>query len=337
MKLHSPVRSLSLAFCLLALCWFVAPVNGWRVQGQSGNPVATVSAASFAPVVAPDSIAAIFGVGLATRTESAATLPLPAQLAGTTVTIGGQPAPLFVVTPGQINCLIPAGLTPGRQPIIVRSGDGVTSQGEAQVSQAAPGIFTADSSGRGRPAAVLLRVRGNSQKYDVIEETGIDLGPESEQVYLVLFLTGLRRAANNARVLIGNNNSVPPFAGAVGDGLDQVNTLIPRSLSGRGRVNVSVAVPGLALSNEVQIDIAGSSAPQNIGFETAEASAGEPMVITGSNFNPERTKNTVRIGGVEAIVLDPPSSTRLRVSVPYGVESSQVSVINARSETDRSE
>ena len=331
----------SVLVVVLVVLLSVMLLRDWRAQGQSGNAVVVVSAASFTPAVAPDSMASIFGTNLAARfAEATPGQPLSTELAGTVVTIGGQRAPLFYVSPGQLNCLIPASLAPGRHSVSVLSGAGVTSQGEVQIGQAAPGLFTVDASGKGRPIAQVVRVRNNAQITENLGPEPIDLGPENEPVFLVLYLTGVRRAAGNVRVLIGNND-VAAAAAAVGGlaGLDQVNALIPRSLLGRGRVNVAVTVPGLALSNEVQIEIAGSSgtsAPQITGFETAEAVAGEPLVINGNNFNSERNKNTVRIGGLEATVLEA-SSTRLWVSVPYGAESSPVSVLNARSDSDRSE
>jgi uncharacterized protein (TIGR03437 family) len=334
--------SLRLSFCLVVIvslnliCLMACPARMSLsfVRGQ-GNSVAIVSAASFANTVAPDSIASIFGSGLATSTAIADRQPLPTELAGTTVTIGGVATPLFSVAPNQVNCLIPATLLPGRYPIVVRAGNGTLSQGEAQINSIAPGIFTADASGRGRPAAQLIRVRNGNLIYENIGTAPIDFGPESEPAYLSLYLTGLRHVTNNVRVFMGNNvvstdaARSPQFAG-----LDQINALIPRNLIGRGRVNVSIAVPGLGLSNEVQIDIAGSSgiaAPQGIGFDSAEASAGEQMTITGSNFNPDRAKNIVRIGGVEATVLEA-SSGQLRVTVPFGAESGPVSVITENRE-----
>ena len=84
-------RALTLSLIALIIT-SLALVFGARLEtshavGQGGNRVSIASAASFATVVAPDSIAAIFGGGLATRFEQASTQPLPTELAGTT----GQP------------------------------------------------------------------------------------------------------------------------------------------------------------------------------------------------------------------------------------------------------
>ena len=55
--------------------------------------------------IAPGTIVGIFGTRLASQTLSASTLPLPTALDGTSVTVGGQPVPLFFVSTGQIKAL----------------------------------------------------------------------------------------------------------------------------------------------------------------------------------------------------------------------------------------
>src|SRR5262249_56781967 len=130
-------------------------------------PVPTVSAASSAPVVSPDSIAAAYGVGLATQVASATAKPLPTSLVGTTVKVNGELARLFFVSPTQINYLIPPGTPPGAASVVVTSGDGTVSTGSAQIAPAAPALFTANGSGQGALASVLLRRKANGQ--DIFE------------------------------------------------------------------------------------------------------------------------------------------------------------------------
>ena len=66
-----------------------------------------MNAASFAAKVAPGSLFSIFGTDLAMANQNAASAPLPTSLGGTSVTIGGKPAPLVFVSAGQINAQIP--------------------------------------------------------------------------------------------------------------------------------------------------------------------------------------------------------------------------------------
>jgi uncharacterized protein (TIGR03437 family) len=78
------------------------------------------------------------------------------------------------------------------------------------------------------------------------------------KVFLLLFGTGFRfntgLAAVSAR--IGGLNAEVLFAGAQGDlaGLDQSNIRIPRSLGGRGEVDVALTING-KVSNLVRINI----------------------------------------------------------------------------------
>src|SRR5262245_64804291 len=116
-------RQIGLALLLLAASLLAVMTTPWRAQSQGSNQVTTVSAASYAPVVAPESIAATFGARLATRAEGAL-VPLPTSIAGTTVKVNGELARLFYVSPGQVNYIIPSGTANGLASVVVTSGDG---------------------------------------------------------------------------------------------------------------------------------------------------------------------------------------------------------------------
>jgi uncharacterized protein (TIGR03437 family) len=227
--------------------------------------VASVSAASFAGgALAAESIVASFGTALATRVEVASTLPLPTTLAGTTVRVRDSAgaerlASLFFVAPTQINFQIPPGTATGQATITVTSGDGTVSGGVANIAAVAPGFFTANASGQGVAAATVLRVKADGTqvfepvaRFDAAQNrfvaAPIDLGPENEQVFLILFGTGFRqRSSLSATSLsIGGVSVEVLYAGAQGDfvGLDQVNARLPRSLIGRGEIDVRLTANG---------------------------------------------------------------------------------------------
>ncbi|MGH9841738.1 MAG: hypothetical protein ACREEM_23540 [Blastocatellia bacterium] len=134
---------------------------------------------------------------------------------------------------------------------------------------AAPGLFTADASGKGVAAATALRIRADgTQSFEPIARfdaaqnkfvaVPIDLGPENEQVFLILFGTGIRaRSALSAvTAKLGGVDCQAPFAGAQGDfaGLDQINVRLPRSLAGRGEVDVALTVDS-QVANTVKVSI----------------------------------------------------------------------------------
>ncbi|MGH9847262.1 MAG: IPT/TIG domain-containing protein, partial [Blastocatellia bacterium] len=237
--------------------------------------VSSISAASFSGAeLAADSIVAAFGSELATQTLAAPVLPLPTTLAGTTVRVRDSAGAelltaLFFVSPAQVNYLMPAGAAAGRATVTITNGNGKASLGAAQVAAVAPGLFAANANGQGVAAAVALRVRGDgTQSNEPVAQfdsasgrfvaVPIDLGPATDQVFVVLFGTGIRRLSSPsaATASIGGVNAEVLFAGAQGffAGLDQVNARIPRSLIGRGEVEAVLMVDG-KVANTVRISV----------------------------------------------------------------------------------
>jgi uncharacterized protein (TIGR03437 family) len=251
----------------------------WFLASQSTGSHTSVSAASFSSVaLAAEAIVASFGSNLATAMQVATTTPLPTTLSGTTVKVRDSAgverlAPLFFVSPTQVNYQISAGTANGAATITITSGDGSVSTGTTLISTVAPGLFTANASGQGVAAALALRIKADgSQSYEPIAQfdsaqnrfvaVPIDLGAESDQVFLILFATGLRyRSALSAvSARIGGADAQVIFAGAQGGfvGLDQINVRLARSLIGRGLVDVALTVDGQT-ANTVQVNIGGQT------------------------------------------------------------------------------
>lgn len=237
--------------------------------------LATVSAASYKGIrVAPDSIAATFGVGLATDAQVATAVPLPTSLAGTTVKVKDSAgterlAPLFFVSPGQINYLVPPETLRGTATVTIASGDGKVSSGSIQIDPVVPGLFSANASGQGVAAAVVLRVKADgSQSFEFVARfdsaqkkfvaVPIDLGADTDQLFLILFGTGHRYRSSLSVVsaLIGGEDAETLYVGPQGGfvGLDQINLRIPRNLAGRGEVDIVLNVDGVP-ANIVRIAI----------------------------------------------------------------------------------
>ena len=76
----------------------------------------------------------------------------------------------------------------------------------------------------------------------------IDLGAANDQVFLVLYGTGLRYRANlnGVSATAGGTDATVLYAGSQNGfiGLDQVNVRLPRTLAGRGEVDVALTVDG---------------------------------------------------------------------------------------------
>ena len=140
---------------------------------------------------------------------------------------------------------------------------------QAHIETTAPGLFSANASGQGIAAAVVLRVKAdNSQSFEPVaqfnnatsrfEAVPIDLGAATDQVFLVGFGTGIRNRSSLANVTatIGGGAADVSFAGAQGSltGVDQINLRIPRTLAGRGNADVVLRVDGKT-ANTVTVNI----------------------------------------------------------------------------------
>ncbi|HEV8146327.1 MAG TPA: hypothetical protein VGP79_08105, partial [Bryobacteraceae bacterium] len=101
-----------------------------------------VSSADYKAGLAPGTIAAAFGPGITTATQIA-TLPLPVILADVSVGVqdsaGKQfQAPLFFVSPGQVNFLVPEGVALGPAIVTIRNSSGVYASDTFTITAVAP-------------------------------------------------------------------------------------------------------------------------------------------------------------------------------------------------------
>ncbi|HKC86532.1 MAG TPA: hypothetical protein VKG02_11185, partial [Blastocatellia bacterium] len=128
-------------------------------------PLVNVSAANYRKEeLSVASIVAVFGKNLANQTMTARETPLPFSLDGTSVSIKDshgavRPSPLFFVSPYQINYQISSDTAPGPATVSVTHGAEVLALSSVSIKQVAPGLFTADATGGGLPAAVALRAK----------------------------------------------------------------------------------------------------------------------------------------------------------------------------------
>jgi uncharacterized protein (TIGR03437 family) len=227
--------------------------------------VTATSAASFvAGSLAPESIGALFGTGLASGTVAASTTPLPTTLGNAQVQVkdsagATRSAPLFFVSPTQINFQIPASTATGAATVNVLLNGATVGTGSLTIASVTPGLFAANANGQGVIAAVLLRIKADgTQSYEAVaqlnaatnryEAVPIDFGAATDQLFLVAYGTGFRyRSALSAvTCTVGGANAAVSYAGEQGAlvGLDQLNVALPRSLAGRGSADVVLSVDG---------------------------------------------------------------------------------------------
>ena len=242
---------------------FLLAVCGCSASAQ----VTVVSAAGYQTVVAPDSLASIFGSGLSNSTASAELDPsgqLPTELAGVCVTINGIASPMLYVSPEQINIVVPSTVGLGTAAVVVQSS-GTQFTGSVEIRNVAPALFALDASGKG-PGAVLNAVTFSGGPFLV--ETPGNPG-DDKRTRLAVYATGLRYAGNPARDPAKPNAAIQlqatdslgnvykvEYAGAAPGffGLDQINLIIPAAADGAGKITLTIAADGV-VSNTVTFEM----------------------------------------------------------------------------------
>ena len=147
--------------------------------------------------IAPGMAVQIYGTNLALPgvSDLASSLPFPTTLSGTSVVIGGTQAPLYYVSPGQINALAPFELKPGvPYQVLVTVNGAIATPDKFTSTPAAPGIA---AFANGNIIAVHL-------DNTLITATS----PAKPGEIIVLYLAGLGSAQNQPPT--GSGAPVPP-------------------------------------------------------------------------------------------------------------------------------
>ena len=233
----------------------------------NGSWVSSVSYADGGHRLAPESIAIANGQNLAPGTDSASGPGLPTELGGITVTVTdsagvSQFAGLYSVSPSQVEFMVPAGAAPGVATVTVGS-----TLSAALIALVAPGLFSADGSGRGVAAAtaVLTSADGTQTPVTVYQcgsmgcaSVPMDLGSPTDVLTVQFPATGIRGFSSLSNVVaeIGGAPAQVASAGSQAQtpGSDQVSVVVPSSLAGAGEVPVVLTVDGIT-ANVVTINI----------------------------------------------------------------------------------
>ena len=222
-------------------------------------PLRAASIASLTGPLAPESLASLFGSRLSAATESADRLSPPTSLGGISLRVidssgTARLAPLFYVSPSQINFEVPAATATGNVTLEVVNAPASLPQPAAQVNDIAPALFAYEDN---TVLAYALRIEpdGRSTVLSVRNTIVLDDRP----VFLVLYATGIRHRSSlsNVQCTIGGISIPVEYAGPNGGGmpgLDQVNVRLSSDLKGLGVTNLLLTVDGI-FSNTVSVDI----------------------------------------------------------------------------------
>ncbi|MGH9723300.1 MAG: putative Ig domain-containing protein, partial [Bryobacteraceae bacterium] len=91
--------------------------------------------------LAPGTVVQLFGTDLAPSIGGPSTVPLPTTFNGTRIIVGGAEAPLFYLSPGQLNAQLPNELEAGKEySILVAAGNGFSQPDTIVTAAAQPGV-----------------------------------------------------------------------------------------------------------------------------------------------------------------------------------------------------
>lgn len=227
-----------------------------------------ISAAGGVQSLAPGSITAGYGSGLATTTATAPTPAWPTTLGGTTVSISDSAghttaAQVYYVSPTQVNYFIPDSVALGPATITITASNGAAASGPANLVSVAPAAFTLNSSNLAAAVGVCVSASGAQTVENVfqVSNSAVVALPLNlagcAQTVLLLFGTGIDSAsAANVQATVGGQQATVAYAGPQGTfpGFDQININIPQSLAGAGSVPVAVTAAGQT-ANTVYVTI----------------------------------------------------------------------------------
>lgn len=232
-------QAVAVAFMVTSVVGAPAVVDGATLSRQAG--------------VAAGEILSLFAPNLASGTATASGFPLPTQLAGTSVLIGGVPAPLLYVSPTQINLIAPSilsGSVGGTTPVVVYNGNLASPPAQINVVKCAPSIFSVTGVGAAtadvthNDGTLVTRAAPLAPGEAVsIYLTG--LGPKTPTVAdgAAAPAKPLATAAGNVHVRFDGQEAPVIFAGAAPNfaGLDVVVVTVPAALSSQSpRITVQV-------------------------------------------------------------------------------------------------
>ena len=127
------------------------------------------NAASGQQSYAPGMLLSVYGTALGDFVQSAGTVPLPQYLAGFEASVNGVTAPLYYVSPNQVNVQIPYETQPGTAALVVGNPYVNSNNYNLKIVAAAPGIFmtngftAAPFSSAARGQTTTLFVTGDGQ------------------------------------------------------------------------------------------------------------------------------------------------------------------------------
>ncbi len=204
---------------------------------------AVVNGASFGSGLAPGAIVSIFGSELAIATRNASVVPLPSSMSGVSVLVNGVAAPLFYISPAQLNVQVPYEVVPNTTAVLEVNNNGLTASTLIPISAAAPALFTGalPANGAARGEVITLYITGAGL---VSPSIASGSAPAAGTV-----AASLPKPVQSVGVTIGGLDAPVQFAG------------IPTGLVGVAQINCQVPTAASLGSQTLVVNVGGIDSP----------------------------------------------------------------------------
>jgi uncharacterized protein (TIGR03437 family) len=211
--------------------------------------------------IAPGELISLFGSNLAGSLASASSVPLSTMIDDVFVTVNGVRAPLYLVSPGQINAQVPweVGAT-GNASVIVNRGGVASAAATVPLAAAAPGFFMVTGgtqaiavNGDGTIAAAAGSIAGlnthGARAGDTLVVYATGLGEVTPSIQAGQASGAeLRTTVAMPNVTIGGVPATVVFSGLAPQfvGVNQLNVTIPGGVAAGASVPMRMEIGGRA-------------------------------------------------------------------------------------------
>jgi uncharacterized protein (TIGR03437 family) len=246
--------------------YFGASVLAQSSPGPFLNPLGIFNAASYAPPgfpVSPGGFVALFGMNLAPGPDQTG-IPFPTILDNVQVNVNGLHAPIYAISQGQINAVVPYGVTGSTATFVVINNTNSSNAVTVPLAPTAPGVFSLSANGVGDGAIL-------HQDNSVVNQTS----PAKPGEVVQVFMTGLGAV----------NPQVPDGTAAPAKPLSNVTAPVTAFVGGVQVSNIQFQglSPGLASLYQLNLQIPSNMGPgaQPLAIQTATGSTNMVTVWVG--------------------------------------------------------
>jgi len=261
-------------------CFLLAMLASYGHLMSGAAPVideaGTRNAADLSRAICPGAVISILGQDLSPVTLEAPAAPLPTQLAGVSVEVtdgrNTALAPLYLVSPKQINAQLPYNVTGPTLAVTVKTEGGTSNVDRLSIAAVAPRFYTFTHDGKGR-AAVL------HDDYTVVNRAK----PAKPGMIILVYLSGL------GAVEPASPAGISPGDGSAGHPLNHVVAPVGVEVNGRAAevlyAGLVAGSPGLYQVNfRMPFDDVAGDVEIAVGAEDQQTQAGVSIPVEPNGF-----------------------------------------------------